>query len=103
MPDMRSAMNIVPRISWLALAKVPAVLSLVVAGSLCGSGQWLSASAQAQPSQQKITKGEKARPRSPMERCIASWDRATQMSKQEWRETCKRTVKENPDLYGRPF
>jgi hypothetical protein len=103
MPDMRSAMNIVPRISWLALATAPAVLSLLVACSLCGPGKWLLISAQAQPSQQKTTKSNKGWPRSPMERCIASWDRATQMSKQEWRETCKRTVKEYPDLYNRPF
>jgi hypothetical protein len=103
MPDMRSGMNVVPRIRWLALAKTPAVLFVLVAGTQCGSEKWLSVPAQAQPSQQKTAKGDKARPRSPMERCIASWDRATQMSKQEWRETCKRTVKENPDLYGRPF
>jgi hypothetical protein len=40
---------------------------------------------------------------SPMSRCMATWDPSTQMSKQVWRETCKRTVKENPGLYSKPF
>jgi hypothetical protein len=78
------------------------VLSLFVIGHLYG-GQLSLTSAQAQSSPQKNAKGERPRPQTPMERCITSWDRATQMSKQEWRETCKRTVKENPDLYSRPY
>jgi hypothetical protein len=40
---------------------------------------------------------------SPMSRCMATWDSSTQMSKQEWRTTCKRTVRENPGLYNKPF
>jgi hypothetical protein len=40
---------------------------------------------------------------SDMSRCMATWDPSTQMSKQEWRETCKRTVKKNPGLYSKPF
>ena len=40
---------------------------------------------------------------SPMSRCMATWDPSTQMSKQAWRETCKRMVKENPGLYSKPF
>lgn len=40
---------------------------------------------------------------SPMSRCMATWDPSTQMSKRVWRETCKRTVRENPGLYSKPF
>jgi hypothetical protein len=40
---------------------------------------------------------------SPMSRCMATWDPSTQMSKQVWRETCKRTVKEYPGLYRKAF
>jgi len=59
--------------------------------------------AQVQQVQQRSAKSDKAGPKTPMERCIATWDRATQMSKQEWRETCKRTVKENPGLFNKPY
>ena len=48
-------------------------------------------------------KAPNARGESPMSRCMATWDPSTQMSKQVWRETCKRTVKENPGLYSKPF
>jgi hypothetical protein len=40
---------------------------------------------------------------SSMRRCMATWDRSAQMSKQEWKETCKRVIKQNPSLYGKPF
>ena len=43
------------------------------------------------------------RTKTPMERCISNWDRATQMSKREWRETCRRTVKEYPDLFNKAY
>ena len=56
--------------------------------------------AQAQVAQQKA---DKAEAKSPMSRCMDTWDRATQMSKQEWKETCKRTIKENPGLYDKSF
>ena len=36
-------------------------------------------------------------------RCMDTWDRATQMTKEEWRESCKRSIKENPGLYTKPF
>lgn len=87
---------------WAARAVKSGVLSLLVIGYLY-DGQLSLTTAQAQSSQQKTAKSERPRPQTPMERCITSWDRATQMSKQEWKETCKRTVKENPDLYGRPY
>jgi hypothetical protein len=56
--------------------------------------------AQAQVPQPR---GGKAVAKSPMTRCMETWDRATQMSKQEWKESCKRTVKEYPGLYDKPF
>jgi hypothetical protein len=40
---------------------------------------------------------------SPMARCMATWDRSSQMSKREWKQTCKRVVKNNPGLYNKPF
>jgi hypothetical protein len=40
---------------------------------------------------------------SAMKRCLATWDRSSQMSKQEWKKTCKRVVRENPGLYDKPF
>jgi hypothetical protein len=46
---------------------------------------------------------DRRRAATPMERCMATWNRASQMSKDEWRRTCKRVVKTNPDLYGKPF
>ena len=38
-----------------------------------------------------------------MTRCMDTWDRATQMTKEEWRESCKRSIQENPGLYTKPF
>ena len=40
---------------------------------------------------------------SPMNRCLATWDRTSGMSKRQWKTTCKRVVKENPGLYSKPF
>ena len=57
--------------------------------------------AQAQPVPSK--KGTEEVDESAMTRCMDTWDRATQMSKEEWRESCKRTIKENPELYTKPF
>jgi hypothetical protein len=59
-----------------------------------------SSIAQAQAAQQRMAQ---AGARSPMSRCMATWDRSAQMSKQEWRETCKRVIKENPRLYSKAF
>jgi hypothetical protein len=56
--------------------------------------------AQAQDTQKKAGEAEAE---TPMTRCMATWDRAAQMSKEEWRETCKRTIKENPGLYDKSF
>ena len=52
------------------------------------------------PSQAAI---ERTGATTPMARCLASWDRSTQMSKREWKETCRRVVKNNPSLYNKPF
>jgi len=40
---------------------------------------------------------------SAMSRCLATWNRSSQMSKREWRDTCRRVVKTNPGLYSKPF
>jgi hypothetical protein len=56
--------------------------------------------AQAGAAQQKETKAEA---KSAMTRCLETWDPATQMSKQEWRASCERTTKENPNLYDKPY
>ena len=39
----------------------------------------------------------------PMARCMATWDRSSQMSKRVWKQTCRRVVKNNPGLYNKPF
>jgi hypothetical protein len=59
-----------------------------------------SSIAQVQVAQQR---GAKAQPNSSMSRCMATWDRSAQMSKQEWKETCKRVIRENPGLYNKIF
>ena len=56
-----------------------------------------SANAAPQPGLSRV------RTATPMARCLASWDRSTQMSKREWKETCRRVVKTNPGLYNKPF
>jgi hypothetical protein len=48
-------------------------------------------------------KETKAEAKSAMTRCLETWDPATQMSKQEWRASCERTTKENPNLYDKPY
>jgi hypothetical protein len=48
-------------------------------------------------------KDSKAEAKSAMTRCIETWDPATQMSKKEWKESCERTTKENPNLYDKPY
>jgi hypothetical protein len=35
-----------------------------------------------------------------MRRCMQSWDPATQMSKAEWRATCRRVIIEQPGMFG---
>ena len=59
--------------------------------------------AQAQVPDQRSGKTGNAEAKSPMTRCMESWQPATQMSKQEWKKTCERVVKENPELYSKPF
>lgn len=63
--------------------------------------------AQVQPAQQRSGKSNKGSTKSPsdtpLQRCIDTWDRSTQMTKEEWRETCKRTTKEYPTLFNKPY
>jgi len=53
------------------------------------------------PSQRGIERA--ATTTTPMARCLATWSRSTQMSKREWKDTCRRVVKNNPNLYNKPF
>jgi hypothetical protein len=31
---------------------------------------------------------------------MQSWDPATQMSKREWKSTCRRVIKQQPGMFG---
>jgi hypothetical protein len=35
-----------------------------------------------------------------MRRCMQSWDPATQMSKHEWKDTCRRVIIQQPGMFG---
>jgi len=84
----------------VALAVVGLTLSLTSPGHPQGAGRQVLAQAQVVPPQKKSTE---AVDESAMTRCMATWDRATQMSKEEYRESCKRSIKENPELFTKPF
>lgn len=86
------------------LIAVLAVVSACVALLIAQAGRSLatepSSSLSTQPQAgQSGGSAAKAGSKGLMETCLASWDRATQMSKQEWKETCKRTVREYPDAF----
>jgi hypothetical protein len=49
--------------------------------------------------QVQVQSGKSGKATTPMERCLEVWDPFTRMTKQEWRATCKRTVRDYPDLY----
>jgi hypothetical protein len=72
------------------------LVSLVYAAEPGGTGDV----AQAQIGRQKDSKAEA---KSAMTRCLETWDSATQMSKEEWKKSCERTTKENPNLYDKPY
>src|SRR5262245_50964064 len=38
-----------------------------------------------------------------LSRCLATWNNTSGMSRREWKQTCKRVVKQNPGLYSKPF
>jgi hypothetical protein len=100
---MRIMMHAFPRRSVALAAAVSAIAAWFSPNFSVNAVERKATTAQAQLMQQRSAKSDKAGPKTPMERCIATWDRATQMSKQEWRETCKRTVKEYPDLFSKPY
>ena len=83
--------------------------SLLLAGFSVALALPLAGPVGAEPSQPSLTKPyqqrslQTARATSAMARCLATWDRSSQMSRREWRETCKRVVKTNPALYNKPF
>ena len=45
----------------------------------------------------------RAKAATPLGRCLATWNNTSGMSKREWKQTCKRVVKQNPGLYSKPF
>ena len=90
-------------------AKLRPLPGLCASLLLAGVSFPLPGSVRAEPSQPSLTKPyqqktlEKVRTTSAMSRCLATWDRSSQMSRREWRETCKRVVRTNPALYNKPF
>jgi hypothetical protein len=80
-----------PTVAGLAAVGLPLFLVILV--------QFPDAScAQVQVAQEGAGKAA-----SSMRRCMATWDRSAQISKQEWMETCKRVIRENPGLYNKSF
>jgi len=90
-------------------AKLRPLPGLCVSLLLAGLSLPLAGGAQAEPSQPSLTKPyqhkslQTVRATSAMARCLATWDRSSQMSRREWKDTCKRVVKNNPSLYNKPF
>lgn len=90
-------------------AKLRPLRGLCASLLLAGVSFPLPGSVRAEPSQPSLTKPyqqrtlETVRATSPMARCLATWDRSSQMSRRVWRQTCKRVVKNNPGLYNKPF
>ena len=84
-------------------------VSLRLAGFSLALALPFTGPAGAEPSQPSLTKPyqqrslQTARATSAMARCLATWDRSSQMSRREWKETCKRVVKTNPALYNKSF
>lgn len=90
-------------VAFLTAINLVAVGFAVLLNTLAHAQPGRSSGVQSPPPQQKFGTTKNVEAKSPMQRCIDSWDRATQMSKQEWKETCKRTVKLNPDLFAKPY
>ena len=80
--------------------KVCCCRRLVPASGQCPGGAITAFSDEALLQQKTL---ETVRATSPMARCLATWDRSSQMSRRVWRQTCKRVVKNNPGLYNKPF
>jgi hypothetical protein len=55
----------------------------------------------APPSETQPVVNEAATERQRLSLCIESWDAETHMSKQEWRAACQRSVRAQPDAFGR--
>ena len=93
----------------MLLAKLRPVRGLLASLLLASVSLPLAGGVRAEPSQPALTKPDrqknvqKVRTTSPMARCLATWDRSSQMSRQEWKQTCKRVVKNNPGLYNKAF
>jgi hypothetical protein len=90
-------------------AKLRSLRGLLASLLITGLSLPLAGAVRAEPSQPALTKPDRqknlhrVRATSAMTRCLATWDRSSQMSRREWKETCKRVVKNNPGLYNKPF
>ena len=84
----------------VALAAVGITLSLTSPGHPQGASRQVLAQAQVVQPKKKSTEDVD---QTAMARCLETWDRATQMTKEEWRESCRRSIQENPGLYTKPF
>ena len=84
----------------VGLTAVGLRLSLTVRGMLPATPVQVLAQAQVVQPKKKSTEDVD---QTAMARCLETWDRATQMTKEEWRESCKRSIQENPGLYTKPF
>ena len=84
----------------LSASVLIAGLTLPLVGSVRAEPAQAARLSTASPQQRSV---ERVRATTPMARCLASWDRSTQMSKREWKDTCRRVVKTNPGLYNKPF
>lgn len=90
-------------------AKLRPLAGLLASLLIAGVAFPLVGAVRAEPSLPALTKADRqqnvhrVRAASAMARCLATWDRSSQMSRREWKETCRRVVKNNPGLYNKPF
>jgi hypothetical protein len=84
----------------VALAAVGLSLSLTSPGHPQSASRQVLAQAQVVQPKKKSTE---AVDESALTRCMDTWDRQTQMTKEEYRESCKRSIQENPELFTKPF
>jgi hypothetical protein len=85
-----------------AVASTAVGLTSFLSGPVRAASPTGAALAQAQvvPPKKKSTE---AVDESALTRCMDTWDRQTQMTKEEYRESCKRSIQENPELFTKPF
>jgi hypothetical protein len=84
----------------VALAAVGLTVSLTSPGHPQGVSRLVLAQAQVIQPKKKSTENVD---QSALSRCMDTWDRQTQMTKEEYRESCRRSIQENPELFTKPF